>query len=296
MFPVIARADVGLVVAAGSFSATGTLPAVSLSGQGSCTVTLSGNGAGLSVTVQLSSDNLATWATASNVGSSGIITANGAFNGTITVPSTAIRLNVTAITSGTENYYIVCGGTGTQLSGGTGQAPLSGGSVTVPTGPNQSVAIHATNGVTLDAVREGGTGADVVPTVNVGAIYANAFGYIYNGATWDRIFSCNLVAAISVNTAATTQLVALSSGKTIYVCGVNFVAAGTTNVTLEYGTGVNCGTGTTAISGAYPLAAQSGVAMAVGLGSIFRTPASQALCIVNSAAVQVSGFISYTQY
>jgi len=103
-------------------------------------------------------------------------------------------------------------------------------------------------------------------------------------------------AAISVSTATTTQLVALSSGKAIYVTAWDIVVAAADNVTLEYGTGTNCGTGTTALTGAYNFAANGGLAKGSGLGVLFKVPAGNALCIVTSAAVQASGSVSYAQF
>lgn len=103
-------------------------------------------------------------------------------------------------------------------------------------------------------------------------------------------------AAISGNTATTTQLVALSASNVIHVTSFDFMAAGTANVTLVYGTGTNCGTGTTALTGAYPLTAQAGISKGSGQGPVLVVPAGNALCWTNSAAVQVSGSVSYTQF
>lgn len=100
---------------------------------------------------------------------------------------------------------------------------------------------------------------------------------------------------ISTNTAATVQLVPLAAGKSIYVKAMDFMAAGTTNVTLEYGTGALCATGLTTLTGAYPLAAQAVIRVGNGASSVLTVPAGNALCLVNSAAVQVSGFVSYDQ-
>jgi hypothetical protein len=103
-------------------------------------------------------------------------------------------------------------------------------------------------------------------------------------------------AAINVSTATTTQIVALSSGKSIYVSGWDIVVAAADNITLEYGTGTNCGTGTTALTGAYNFAANGGLATGSGLGVLFKLPASNALCVVTGAAVQASGRVSYAQF
>ena len=103
-------------------------------------------------------------------------------------------------------------------------------------------------------------------------------------------------AAISLATATTTQLVALSAGKKIYVTALNVIAGGTGNITFEYGTGTACATGTTVLTGAYPLTAQTGLSMGGGLGPVLIVPAGNALCALTSAAVQMSGSLAYTQF
>lgn len=103
-------------------------------------------------------------------------------------------------------------------------------------------------------------------------------------------------AKIDVSTATTTQLVALSSGKKIYVTHWDVIAASTGNIKLVYGTGSACGTGTTDLTGNYNLTAQAGISAGGGLGPILVVPASNALCATTSAAVQMSGAVSYTQF
>jgi len=110
------------------------------------------------------------------------------------------------------------------------------------------------------------------------------------------IIQADTSAAINISTATTTQLVALSSGKKIYVTAWDVIAGGTGNITLEYGTGSTCGTGTTALTGAYPLTAQAGLTKGNGLAPVLIVPASNALCALTSAAVQMSGSVSYTQF
>jgi hypothetical protein len=100
---------------------------------------------------------------------------------------------------------------------------------------------------------------------------------------------------VNVSTATTTQLEALSSGKTIYVCKVVLLANGTGNATLEYGTGTTCGTGTTTLTGPMPLGAQAGWVEPAGTTPNYTTAASNALCLLTSAAVQVSGSIQVVQ-
>ncbi len=102
--------------------------------------------------------------------------------------------------------------------------------------------------------------------------------------------------AINVSTATTTQLVAISGSTKIYVTSFDVVAGGTGNITFVYGTGSSCGTGTTSLTGAYNLTAQSGIAKGSGVAAVLVTPAGQALCVTTSAAVQMSGSISYQQF
>ena len=92
------------------------------------------------------------------------------------------------------------------------------------------------------------------------------------------------------------ELVALVSNERIYVCGFNFASSGTVNVKLGYGTGTNCGTGTTDLTGAYPATAQWGMVIPnTGLGIQLKTALSNALCINLSGAVGVFGFVTYVQ-
>lgn len=102
-------------------------------------------------------------------------------------------------------------------------------------------------------------------------------------------------APITTSSAATTEIVAAVTGLSVKVTHYNFISAGTSNVTLVYGTGSNCATGTTSLTGAYPLTAQAGISVGNGSGVVIPVPASKALCITNGSAVQVSGLVSYKQ-
>lgn len=110
------------------------------------------------------------------------------------------------------------------------------------------------------------------------------------------IIQADASAKIDVSTATTTELVALSAGKKIYVTSWDVIAAGTGTIKLVYGTGTACGTGTTDLTGAYSLVAQSGIAKGGGLGPILVVPASNALCVTTSAAVGMQGSMAYTQF
>lgn len=119
---------------------------------------------------------------------------------------------------------------------------------------------------------------------------------VQSGANMVAMLQASASAPINVSTATTTQLVALSASTKIYVTSFDVIAGGAGNITFVYGTGTNCGTGQTALTGAYPLTAQAGIAKGSGIGPILVVPAGNALCVLTSAAVQMSGSVSYTQF
>jgi hypothetical protein len=103
--------------------------------------------------------------------------------------------------------------------------------------------------------------------------------------------ACGTSVAISTASAATGELVALTTNKTIFVCDFTIAGAGTSTVKFVTGTGTACATGTADLTGAMSVATATSV---VGRG--IAVPISKALCLVNGQAVQVSGFISYRKF
>src|SRR5580704_6040460 len=87
-------------------------------------------------------------------------------------------------------------------------------------------------------------------------------------------------------TAGTTQLVALSAGKTVYVCGYNFTETNVAQtIVFEYGTGASCGTGTTALTGAFTSTTANTIVVGeYSGGTIFAAPTGNALCILTTGA------------
>src|SRR5580765_4216636 len=72
--------------------------------------------------------------------------------------------------------------------------------------------------------------------------------------------TCNQYVVYDAATNGATQLVALATGRRVYVCGYTIVSGGTVNVSLKYGTGTACATGGVAMSPAYQMVAQTVVA------------------------------------
>ena len=168
--------------------------------------------------------------------------------------------------------------------------------------PASGTALGLTNGTNMvawSASSNYGTApaAIAVPAVNAFVTNTNNNGptTMANGSPVS-VGGGNSSAAISVSTATTTQLLALSGTTKIYVMAYDVIAGGTGNITFEYGTGSNCGTGTTALTGAYNLTAQAGIAKGDGSAPVLIVPAGNALCALTSAAVQMSGSFAYQQF
>lgn len=107
----------------------------------------------------------------------------------------------------------------------------------------------------------------------------------------------NTVTTVSINTSSSgeQQLIAAVNGQSIYITHYHILMSGTTTVSLDYGTGVNCGTGTTTIDGTMDFTAQTGISAGIGFGAVDVIPPGNALCINNTNAIHVGGSLSYQQ-
>jgi hypothetical protein len=112
-------------------------------------------------------------------------------------------------------------------------------------------------------------------------------------------------ATVSITTATTTQIVALSAGKQIFLCEwtftINSSATTASSALFEFGTGASCGTGTTTLTGAMGTenaAAGPGLLLVNGpfSGSTLVVPAGNALCIVTAGTtVALHGQVTFKQ-
>ena len=106
-------------------------------------------------------------------------------------------------------------------------------------------------------------------------------------------------AVINISNATTTQLVGPTGSTQIYVTAWDVLANSASGLTLEYGTKTAnpCDTGTTALTGPYSFAAQSGISRSGGSQPLYVIPRGSALCAVTSgASVSLAGSVSYTQF
>ena len=104
---------------------------------------------------------------------------------------------------------------------------------------------------------------------------------------------------ISISSAATSVIVAGTSAKKTYICGMMLFSAGTTNVGIVQGSGSTCGTSTLgliggATAGTGPnLTAQAGFnASPAGYHIAATTVNANDICLINGSAIQVSGYIA----
>lgn len=120
--------------------------------------------------------------------------------------------------------------------------------------------------------------------------------YTSNGTNCLPGVQASLSTPINIASGTTTQLVALDVNRSIYVTHWDVMAGGTGTFKLVYGTGTNCATGATDLTGAYPLIAQAGISAGSGTGPVILVPKGKALCATTSAAVQYSGVVSYVKF
>lgn len=101
--------------------------------------------------------------------------------------------------------------------------------------------------------------------------------------------------SIAGTVAVATRIVTGVSGKQIYVTAVLLIPVATSVVTFTYGTGTNCGTGTTSITGAMTFAAGQTINHGVGNGALFVLPQGVDLCITIATAA-APGALSYSLF
>lgn len=109
--------------------------------------------------------------------------------------------------------------------------------------------------------------------------------------------------AISQNGTSSVQLVALSGSTTIYVCSLSLIAAGATTMAITTGTGTACVTGNAAVIGSttaniansISFAANGGLTLGNGAGTVAKGAASSELCMILGTSVFVSGNLTYVQ-
>ena len=186
-------------------------------------------------------------------------------------------------------------------------APLKIGGIfettpTVVTNGQRSNVHTSASGILLSAIADttGTTPISIQLITSDGIAAGTAFNVVaktvwFNGATWDRAFTCPTTAVINVTAGSTTELVALSASQVIRVCSfaITMSVAGTAK--FLYGTGTNCGTGPADLTGAMTLGTTTPMTISASAGSVFRTASANALCLA-AVTGNVTGFVTYAKY
>jgi len=205
MLPLVALADSPLATYSGSLAATGTSVPLSLAGQSTCAVVLSGTWTG-TATFQGSGDNGATWNTVTNI-NTGTATANGTYGGNIAPYLTRFRVSW-ARSTGTLVYFEACSAT-VSANGGLGPNPVFTGSVVGNAGAaTPSPAPTGFNGPFVVAQ------ATALPTGQPGNIGVTGSVQVVNGTFSGGYVNCNGFAAVCAPTlmVSNTGRISLASG------------------------------------------------------------------------------------
>ena len=101
--------------------------------------------------------------------------------------------------------------------------------------------------------------------------------------------------AVAGTVATATKIISGVSGRFIYITGINLVPVATASVLFTAGTGTNCGTNTTSLTGTMVFAAGQTLKAGSGYGVILVTPVGYDVCITISTAA-APGFLSYALF
>jgi hypothetical protein len=114
---------------------------------------------------------------------------------------------------------------------------------------------------------------------------------------------CTSHVVVNQTSATTTQLVALTAGQSIYICGwsINVIgAAGPPTWKLVTGTGAACASGTADLTGTYSstttTTAVEHFAYGGGVGYVIKAPVSQAVCITSTTTSPQRGVLTYAKF
>jgi hypothetical protein len=119
-----------------------------------------------------------------------------------------------------------------------------------------------------------------------------------SGATGGLLYpltACDSSSVVTVTAGNTTQIVALTSGRSIRVCSFSLSISLAGTAQWQTGTGTNCGSSNANLTGAYSIATGVTSAQGTGLGEIFKTPVSNELCLA-AVTGNVTGVVSYAVY
>lgn len=106
---------------------------------------------------------------------------------------------------------------------------------------------------------------------------------------------CNLQSSIDLTSSGNTEIIAASGSTSIHVCRLVLSGSAAVDFKLTYGTGTNCGTGTTAFPGPGAGLLRNVITIAVDLddGTPLIVPAGKALCANLSTNANFGGWVVF---
>lgn len=105
---------------------------------------------------------------------------------------------------------------------------------------------------------------------------------------------CNAATPISLSTVTgENQIIALSGSTVIRICNIAVGMTAAATVSIDVGTGSNCGTGTTTVWGPYPA---NTTGFTEDFSGVLVIPAGNAVCLNFGGTVTAGGGVSYAQY
>jgi hypothetical protein len=219
-----------------------------------------------------------------------------------------IRLNLTAISSGNMTAF-AAGFNPADPESGTGGGGGCVGTATTPcivAGPNtpgtastkNPVQIAGNDGTDVRAITTDSSGRTVV--VGGAAVGSPPAGAPVPEALLDHSGNiiipnfCNTQSAINLSAVTgENQIIALSGSTVIRLCNIAVAMTAASTVSIDVGTGTNCGTGTTTIWGPYP---SNTTGFTEDWTGILTVPAGDAVCLNFGGTVTAGGGVSYAQY
>ncbi len=120
--------------------------------------------------------------------------------------------------------------------------------------------------------------------------------YTSNGSNCIQAVASYKNIKIAVSSATTAEIIAAVSGKIIYISNWNVISSAAGTLKFVYGTGTNCATDPTDLTGAYTFGTSTVISVGNGIGSIITVPPGKALCITSASTINAQGSLSYSQF
>lgn len=199
---------------------------------------------------------------------------------------------LTALSWGILIAFALAGGVGAQqmLSGGL-MSVLQSGTWTVQPGNTA----NSTPWLTTDSATSATGSAPPAKAAFFGAREST------NGV---GVIQCDKTAQVTISTATTTALVAVSGATSVYVCSyvieIQGVATTAGTLQLETGTGSACATAVVAVTPTYIGSTTAGTPTVIpqgsNLGYVIKGAASSGLCALSTTTTTQKVFIAYAQF